>query len=311
MWVKGIVWHPKKLNLRLTVVILVDTGAGGGNYASHTFIRSIETNARNRETIMNKAGKDLLNAAIPRDKKVLPMNILGSADLPIVFPPDDRVHIVTVRVVDQLPYGLILGAVFLRKNESVISFAEGGSFRPTPGSTQVPFLSHGTPTGASGKRVKGWRARTLRRKLRRAGGIKRRNPFTRAAFAAMSIHGYGRMEQFAAVRPSVSVAEPDEVTVPSEVPPLKEAAWEDDCTLQWILYNAKEVCVEGSVSLEINAFVRGPQPQSRQLVLLSPLPSFDLKLEVGLGVARGVQWWYPHTPLKCKLVNVTKAPISL
>lgn len=30
-----------------------------------------------------------------------------------------------------------------------------------------------------------------------------------------------------------------------------------------------------------------------------------------LGVARGVQWWYPHTPLKCKVAKVTKALISL
>lgn len=46
---------------------------------------------------MNKAGKGSLNAANPRDRNVPILNMLGSADLPIVFLPDDRLHIVTVR----------------------------------------------------------------------------------------------------------------------------------------------------------------------------------------------------------------------
>ena len=31
----------------------------------------------------------------------------------------------------------------------------------------------------------------------------------------------------------------------------------------------------------------------------------DLELGAELGVARGVQWWYPYTLVQCKVVNVT------
>ena len=41
------------------------------------------------------------------------MNIVGSCDIPLVFMPEDRVRRVTVRVLEGLPYGLILGAACL------------------------------------------------------------------------------------------------------------------------------------------------------------------------------------------------------
>lgn len=31
VWVKAVVWHPTNMSLRMTVVVLIDTGAGGGN----------------------------------------------------------------------------------------------------------------------------------------------------------------------------------------------------------------------------------------------------------------------------------------
>ena len=58
------------------------------------------------------------------------MNIVGSCDIPLVFMPEDRVRRVTVRVVEGLPYGLILGAAFLRQHDSVLNFAEGRGFKP-------------------------------------------------------------------------------------------------------------------------------------------------------------------------------------
>lgn len=45
------------------------------------------------------------------------------------------------------------------------------------------------------------------------------------------------------------------------------------------------------MSVQIDTFVKGPHPQDRQLVLISPLPAYDLELEVDLGTARGIQWW--------------------
>ena len=81
--------------------------------------------------------------------------------------------------------------------------------------------------------------------------------------------------------------------------------------MQCVVYCSKPVQVEGYVSLEIDAFVKGPQPQTRQLVLVTPLPSFDPGTGADLGVARGVQWWYPHTSLRCKLVNLSRAPVSI
>lgn len=140
VWVKAVVWHPTKVNLRMTIVVLLDTRAGGGNYASAAFIKSVETTARNGQDIVNKRGRGLLTAANPLDSQVPPMNILGSTHLPLVFPPEDQVHIVTVRVVDRLPYGLIIGAAFFRQHGSILNFSDQGGFKPHPASRWIPFL---------------------------------------------------------------------------------------------------------------------------------------------------------------------------
>ena len=57
------------------------------------------------------------------------MNIVGSCDIPLVFMPEDRVRRVTVRVVEGLPYGLILGAAFLRMEHAPSEGGEGRGFR--------------------------------------------------------------------------------------------------------------------------------------------------------------------------------------
>ena len=54
---------PNNLSLRMTVVVLIETGAVGGNYASKPFVRSIEHNARGEGAIMSARGKGLLRAA--------------------------------------------------------------------------------------------------------------------------------------------------------------------------------------------------------------------------------------------------------
>ncbi|CAM9872207.1 unnamed protein product [Choristocarpus tenellus] len=73
------------------------------------------------------------------------MQVLGSCILPILFPPEDRVHNVTFRVVEGLPYGMVLGAAFCRQNKSVLSFREGEGFRPAPNSPWIPFVRAVTP----------------------------------------------------------------------------------------------------------------------------------------------------------------------
>lgn len=65
---------------------------------------------------------------------------------------------------------------------------------------------------------------------------------------------------------------------------------EDDGSVQWNMSLAKEVRVEGFVSVQTEAFVTGPQPQDRQLVLAIPTQTYDMGLGAELEVARGVQW---------------------
>lgn len=174
VWVKAVVWHPTNMSLRMTVVVLIDTGAGGGDYASKAFVRSIEQNARGRESIMSTRGRGLLRAANPTNSAVPPMDILGSTDIPLVFPPEDQVRNVTVRVVEGLPYGLIVGAAFLRQNGSMINFADAGGFRPTPGSPWVSFVTAGNQQAGEGGLTHQAGMRRRLRKEQKAGVGNRR-----------------------------------------------------------------------------------------------------------------------------------------
>ena len=79
-----------------------------------------------------------------------PLKISGSCELPLVFSPEDRVCKVLMRVVEDLPYGLIIGAAFLGMHDSIISFAADGGFKPAPESPWVPFISS---TGASSSKA--------------------------------------------------------------------------------------------------------------------------------------------------------------
>ena len=263
----------------MPVHVLVDTGAGGGNYASESFVRSVERNVRGGQRMISSKGKGWLRAANPTQSGVPPMNIIGSCDIPLVFSPEDRVRRLTVRVVKGLPYGLILGAAFLRQNESVINFAEGGGFKPAPESPWVPLRSAGerlahAPAAPMGSEETAW-------------------------------------DRFCAVVPPPAVAEPEGLTEPAVVPGEGEVAWEDDGSLQWNLRMAKTVKVEGFVSVQTEAYVKGPQPQDRQLVLVVPTQSYDMEQGAELGIARGVQWWYPGNPLQCKVVNRSSRPIAI
>lgn len=133
-------WNSRTRAKGYRTSVLLDTGAGGGNYASLKFIRAVEcTEYRGRNTI-SKRGRGFLRAANPTGSEVAPMKIIGTSLLPLVLPPVDRVFRARVRVVEDLPVGLILGAAFMRRYNSVLFFEGGGWFKPTRDSARVPML---------------------------------------------------------------------------------------------------------------------------------------------------------------------------
>lgn len=71
----------------------------------------------------------LLHAANPADIGVPPIRVRGSATIPLVFHPDNRVRNVTVRGVYELPYGLIVTASFFRVCKSIVDFVSGEDFK--------------------------------------------------------------------------------------------------------------------------------------------------------------------------------------
>ena len=228
------------------------------------------------------------------------MNIVGSTDILLVFPSDDQVRNVTVRVVEGLPYGMIVGAAFLRQNGSMINFADRGGFKPTPGPPWVSFVTAGKhQTEEAGAKTSDWQA----------APAKKRGKYWRPAETYRK--EVAPWEQFCAITTDSTEQEPPNIAAPSTFPVLGEAAWEDDGTLQWKLYSGKQVELDGFVSVQTETFVKGTQPQERQLVLVTPVAPYDLASGAELGVARGVQWWYPYTPIQCKTVNVMDMPKTL
>ena len=110
-------------------------------------------------------------------------------------------------------------------------------------------------------------------------------------------------------KPSTDEQEPEELEepkIPAGIMELGNSVWEDEGTLHWKLRIAKDVEVPGGTSIQVDAFVKGPQPQVQQLVVVEPTNRYDLKLGVDLGVPRGAQWWFPGIPHQCKLSNVTQ-----
>ena len=100
LWVQGKVMHPRGVEGRTPVSIMIDTGAGGGNYVSLSFWESIQSwggSAVHRQ--LSVKGKFSLLTANPTGSKEPGMTILGSTVLPIVLPPDGHVRNITVRVV--------------------------------------------------------------------------------------------------------------------------------------------------------------------------------------------------------------------
>ena len=155
----------------------------------------------------------------------------------------------------------------MKDNQSIISFDGEEGFRPTPSSLLVPFAP------------------------KEAG---------EAAAGAMC----AERDPYCAVKSSTDAQEPEELEgskIPTGIMELGNSAREDEGTLPWKLRIAKDVEVPVGSSIQVGAFVKGPQPQVQQLVVVEPTNRHDLKLGVDLGVPRGAQWWFPGIPLRCKL----------
>ena len=260
---------------RIPLDILFDTGAGGGNYMSVALWSTLKKWEVVRRQL-NSKGKGALQAANPSNSKIPPMRVLGSSVVPIVFAPEDKVRNVAVRVVEGLPYGFIIGAGFFRANASVLDFGVGRGFKPTHSSPWVPFSRHPTkPT------------------------------HTPPVVDAVENSAWDHFCQLSALADNDDLAEqcPPPLPIAAALPSFDIIAWEDDSTLQWKVRLVDDVTIEGFVGVAVEGFVTGPQPQDRQLVIIQPLDKYDMETGAEVGVARGVQWWEPGTPVYCKIVN--------
>lgn len=74
-------------------------------------------------------------------------------------------------------------------------------------------------------------------------------------------------------------------------------AWEDDGTPQWELRLVQQAVVPGVVSVQVDAYAKGAQPQDRQLVVVELNKPYNIELQAEIEVARGTKCWHPGTPL--------------
>ena len=132
-----------------------------------------------------------------------------------------------------------------------------------------------------------------------------------AEVEAVKIVKRATWERFCAVKPPHGRGEPEGIAETPTRPREGSAAREDDGTLQWKLQPARKTVVPGFVSVQVDAYAKGAQPQDRPLLVVEPKASYDMKTGAELGIACGTQWWYPGTPLQCKVVNCSKVPLAL
>ena len=170
-----------------------------------------------------------------------------------------------------MPHAFIMGASVFRTHSSVILLGEGKGFQPSPWAPLVPFQ----PRSAATK------------------------------------HSWDRHCE---MQPA------DDLFTPASAPPIAppmpacsvgQAAWDDDGTLQWELQLLRRVEAARLVGIPVEEYVTGSQPSERQLVLIQPVGKYDTDSGAVVGMARGVQWWEPGTPLYCKVVNTGRAAVAV
>lgn len=112
---------------------------------------------------------------------------------------------VPVWVVEDLPYGVIIGAVFLRRYGNIISFAAGRGFKLAPESPRVPFISSAGASylTASERKAVSWHASVQPRE---------------AEVGPMATVNRATWEQFYTVKPLHGEGEPAEMAEPPAQP---------------------------------------------------------------------------------------------
>lgn len=320
-------WNPRTLTRSYRTSILLDTGAGGGNYASAKFIKAVQCHVYSNLPIVSKRGRGFLRTANPTDSSdVTSISIVGTTVLPLVFPPVDRVFRTRVRIVDKLPIGFILGAACMRHYSSSIIFEGTGLFQPAKDSPGVPLLPsavsrsprpwnenvHHVQRGDDPRQGRNWRAATMAVRSGRVRDSETEEIMTPPEDEKPTSPAPPTPEEFCAVEwctwePDNTLARPAEVAA-AQALDLGSMAWEDSGSLTWPVVMAQRQGVPGRVSVEVDTRLLGPQPHTAQLLLVLPLRPFDLEQNPDISVAKGVQWWAPGTAPKVKLVNRTTSP---
>jgi len=281
-WVTACIWNFKTRRPGFRTTTLVDSGASGGSYASAAFVGALERTEFGGQRIISRRGRGLLRAANPANSDVAPMRIVGTVLLPLVFPPVDRVFRTRVRVVDQLPIGLLLGAAFMWQYGGVLDLGDrdgAGSFRPAPGTSTVPILppepppnprpwrdqvqavepsrrSDGRPEEDSnycneGLLSHGCQAsrlglRTGRVRCERTGQIVTAPTTPTASTTAISIERFCSLQWEAEEEDDGEEDEQDPPQVmTAEALDLGAAAWEDGGTLRWPVTLTQQQDVDG------------------------------------------------------------------
>lgn len=88
---------------------------------------------------LSTRGRGFLHTVNPADSVVPPMRVRGSATIPLVSLPDNRVRNVTVRVISKLPYGLIFEASFFRAPKRISDFGSGKGSNSKSSASWVSF----------------------------------------------------------------------------------------------------------------------------------------------------------------------------
>ena len=86
-------------------------------------------------------------------------------------------------------------------------------------------------------------------------------------------------DHYCAVTPSTDEQEPEELEgpkIPARSMELGSSVWEDEGTVHWKLRITQHVEIQGGTSIQVDAFVKGPQPQVQQLVVVEPTNRYDL-----------------------------------
>ena len=221
-------------------------------------------------------GAGRLHAANPCDSDVQPMHILGQVAIPLMLEGDEKVREIPVRVVDGLPYGMIIGAEFFKRNQSSIGFLPFQGFKPEPGAPWVPFANtrNGTPYGPS---------------------------------LAATAPAWDAYQKLNITHTESSVEPPSPPAEPPKLPTFEEVAWEDDAAFEWDVRPVDVVTpVRGFTNVAVEGAALGVQPQDRQLVMVLPTEKYDLNKGAQVGVAKSVMWWTPGSPVYVKVVNRTK-----